>query len=81
MVGIGLWDQSMQLGCRITMALKHYGKQSGSFPYVNALLDHQSIADNRKCTKNVYPFHDGKFEDFEPVFNNLIEVWGTFSAY
>jgi len=25
------------------------------------------------CTKGVYPFHDGKFEDFEPVFNHLIE--------
>lgn len=26
------------------------------------------------CTKSVYPFHDGQFEDFEPIFNNLIEV-------
>lgn len=25
------------------------------------------------CTKGVYPFHDGKFEDFEPIFHNLIE--------
>ncbi|CAG8975523.1 hypothetical protein HYALB_00012238 [Hymenoscyphus albidus] len=25
------------------------------------------------CTKSVYPFHDGKFEDFEPVFQHLIE--------
>lgn len=25
------------------------------------------------CTKSLYPFHDGKFEDFEPVFNSLIE--------
>ncbi|CAK7273173.1 hypothetical protein SEPCBS119000_005514 [Sporothrix epigloea] len=24
------------------------------------------------CTKSVYPFHDGKYEDFEPVFNHLI---------
>jgi hypothetical protein len=26
------------------------------------------------CTKSVYPFHDGEFEDFEPIFNHLIEV-------
>ena len=26
------------------------------------------------CTKSVYPFHDGQFEDFEPIFNHLIEV-------
>ncbi|KAF6840706.1 pigment biosynthesis protein ayg1 [Colletotrichum plurivorum] len=25
------------------------------------------------CTKSVYPFHDGQYEDFEPVFNHLIE--------
>ncbi|OAK96891.1 alpha/beta-hydrolase [Phaeosphaeriaceae sp. SRC1lsM3a] len=25
------------------------------------------------CTKGVYPFHDGKFSDFEPVFQHLIE--------
>ncbi|ORY60653.1 Alpha/Beta hydrolase protein [Pseudomassariella vexata] len=25
------------------------------------------------CTKSVYPFHDGQFEDFEPIFNHLIE--------
>ncbi|KAH8907557.1 alpha/beta-hydrolase [Coniochaeta sp. PMI_546] len=25
------------------------------------------------CTKSVYPFHDGKYEDFEPIFNFLIE--------
>ncbi|KAF7943023.1 hypothetical protein EAE96_010969 [Botrytis aclada] len=24
------------------------------------------------CTKSVYPFHDGKFEDFEPIFEHLI---------
>jgi hypothetical protein len=24
------------------------------------------------CTKGVYPFHDGKFEDFEPIFAHLI---------
>ena len=26
------------------------------------------------CSKSVYPFHDGKYEDFEPIFNHLIEV-------
>ncbi|KAF2117332.1 pigment biosynthesis protein Ayg1 [Lophiotrema nucula] len=25
------------------------------------------------CQRGVYPFHDGKFEDFEPIFNFLIE--------
>jgi hypothetical protein len=25
------------------------------------------------CTKAVYPFHDGKFEDFEPIFEHLIK--------
>ncbi|KAK5626628.1 hypothetical protein RRF57_002343 [Xylaria bambusicola] len=25
------------------------------------------------CTKSVYPFHDGFFEDFEPIFMNLID--------
>ncbi|KAJ2906013.1 hypothetical protein MKZ38_003496 [Zalerion maritima] len=24
------------------------------------------------CTKSVYPFHDGLFEDFSPVFNSMI---------
>jgi hypothetical protein len=27
-----------------------------------------------QCTLSVYPFHDGKFVDFEPVFQYLIEV-------
>merc|ERR1712093_320316 len=26
------------------------------------------------CSKSVYPFHDGKMEDFEPVFLELIQV-------
>jgi len=25
------------------------------------------------CSKGLYPFHDGAFEDFEPVFQNLIK--------
>ncbi|KAL2358800.1 Alpha/Beta hydrolase protein [Cryomyces antarcticus] len=25
------------------------------------------------CKLGVYPFHDGKFEDFEPIFNKLVE--------
>ncbi|KAI6377299.1 hypothetical protein MCOR25_002556 [Pyricularia grisea] len=24
------------------------------------------------CTKSLYPFHDGKYEDFEPIFTHLI---------
>ncbi|CAI6331699.1 unnamed protein product [Periconia digitata] len=24
------------------------------------------------CRRGVYPFHDGKFEDFEPIFNSII---------
>lgn len=24
------------------------------------------------CTQSVYPFHDGKYEDFEPIFEHLI---------
>ncbi|KAF2732515.1 pigment biosynthesis protein Ayg1 [Polyplosphaeria fusca] len=27
---------------------------------------------NFPCRRGVYPFHDGKFEDFEPIFNELI---------
>lgn len=27
-----------------------------------------------QCLKSMYPFHDGEFEDFEPVFEHLIEV-------
>ncbi|KAK5075591.1 hypothetical protein LTS08_001342 [Lithohypha guttulata] len=26
-----------------------------------------------KCSKSVYPFHHGKYEDFEPIFQKLIE--------
>lgn len=26
------------------------------------------------CKMGVYPFHDGKYEDFEPIFKHLIEV-------
>ncbi|KAK1758335.1 esterase FrsA [Echria macrotheca] len=25
------------------------------------------------CSKTVYPFHDGAYEDFEPIFNHLIQ--------
>ncbi|KAK4459392.1 esterase FrsA [Cladorrhinum samala] len=25
------------------------------------------------CTKSLYPFHDGAYEDFEPIFKHLIE--------
>ena len=32
------------------------------------------ILDRLQCSKGLYPFHDGAFEDFEPVFQNLIKV-------
>jgi len=28
-----------------------------------------------QCSIGVYPFHDGKLEDFGPVFEYLIKVW------
>ena len=27
-----------------------------------------------QCGKSLYPFHDGKYEDFEPIFEQLIKV-------
>lgn len=27
-----------------------------------------------QAQKSIYPFHDGSFEDFEPVFEKLIAV-------
>ncbi|CAK7203812.1 hypothetical protein SEUCBS139899_006560 [Sporothrix eucalyptigena] len=36
------------------------------------------------CTQSVYPFHDGKYEDFEPIFEQLIANNtndGTSAAY
>ena len=33
-----------------------------------------SMAANCKCSIGIYPFWDGKLEDFEPVFTKLIEV-------
>lgn len=27
-----------------------------------------------QCQKSIYPFHDGAYEDFEPIFQKLIEV-------
>ncbi|KAL1896340.1 hypothetical protein Sste5346_004725 [Sporothrix stenoceras] len=36
------------------------------------------------CTQSVYPFHDGKYEDFEPIFEHLIANDindGTSAAY
>ena len=32
------------------------------------------------CTKSLYPFHDGAFEDFEPIFDALIKK-GIHSGY
>ena len=33
-----------------------------------------SVSANRKCSIGIYPFFDGKLEDFEPVFTELIKV-------
>ena len=33
-----------------------------------------SVNANRKCSIGIYPFFDGKLEDFEPVFAELIKV-------
>lgn len=27
-----------------------------------------------QCQKSIYPFHDGAYADFEPIFQKLIEV-------
>lgn len=32
------------------------------------------VSANCKCSIGIYPFFDGKLEDFEPVFAKLIEV-------
>ena len=34
----------------------------------------QAYAIFNKCKLGVYPFHDGKYEDFEQVFESLIKV-------
>ena len=36
--------------------------------------DSMSVIDSCKCSLEIYPFFDGKLEDFEPVFSKLIEV-------
>lgn len=33
-----------------------------------------SVIGNCKCSLGIYPFFDGKLEDFEPVFTELIKV-------
>ena len=33
-----------------------------------------SVIGNCKCSIAIYPFFDGKLEDFEPVFTELIKV-------
>lgn len=32
------------------------------------------------CTKSVYPFHDGQYQDFEPIFAHLIDVGSPAAA-
>ena len=36
--------------------------------------DRMSLSNISKCSIGIYPFFDGKLEDFEPVFNELINV-------
>ena len=33
-----------------------------------------NVSANCKCSIGIYPFFDGKLEDFEPVFTELIKV-------
>ena len=33
-----------------------------------------NVSANYKCSIGIYPFVDGKLEDFEPVFAELIKV-------
>lgn len=32
------------------------------------------VGNSRKCSMAIYPFFDGKLEDFDPVFTELIKV-------
>lgn len=32
------------------------------------------------CSKSLYPFHDGRYGDFEPIFEFLIEVSSILST-
>lgn len=36
--------------------------------------EENELTGSLQCSISVYPFHDGKFEDFEPVFHDLINV-------
>lgn len=37
-------------------------------------IEGNELTGSSQCSISVYPFHDGKFEDFEPVFQDLINV-------
>lgn len=37
-----------------------------------------NVSANWKCSIGIYPFFDGKLEDFEPVFTELIKVYPPF---
>ncbi|KAL1297326.1 hypothetical protein AAFC00_004874 [Neodothiora populina] len=54
----------------------HKWNLGDQFESVHPHLDSIEALWNKKwkfpCTKSLYPFHDGKFEDFEPVFEELI---------
>lgn len=62
------------------MESRNCGKRSGNFQYdfsgsVVRLMPGWKGTDNiSQCGKSLYPFHDGKYEDFEPIFEQLIKV-------
>ncbi len=45
------------------------------------LSPHPPHTDPRQCTQSVYPFHDGDYDDFEPVFREIFEVRSPFHTY
>lgn len=38
----------------------------------NASIESYQSSTRFPCTRSLYPFHDGNFDDFEPIFNTLI---------
>ena len=64
------------------MESRHCGKQNGNSQCASSIAFATGWTDQiSQCTKSIYPFHDGKYEDFEPIFEQLIKVgsppvWG-----
>jgi hypothetical protein len=71
---VGSWVTNLKTKCPTIMESRSYGKQSGNFLWADSFhINHLELT-ICQCTKSVYPFHDGKFEDFDPVFKYLIAV-------